>query len=44
MFEEIVFAQNNKFDSQSLRLLMDMQQQNQNAQILQMQSQINQLK
>lgn len=44
VFEEIIFCQSNKFDSQSLRLLMDMQQQNQNAQVLQLQSQVSQLK
>lgn len=43
-FEEIVLAQGNKYDAQSLRLLMDMQWQSMNTQTSKLQDELNQVR
>jgi hypothetical protein len=44
MFEEIVLAQSNKYDAQSLRLLMDMQWQSMTTQTAKLTDELTQVK
>jgi DNA repair exonuclease SbcCD ATPase subunit len=44
LFDEIVYSQSNKYDAQSLRLLMDMQWQNINSQTAKLQDELTKVK